>query len=130
VISEIDELLTALRESAWDKKTEALRTLTAKLAAGEVSEEHEGTVIPLIVAAARDPKWEVQKAAAVALSELRPLLMLAWSSQRWKALARDQQTHYVKEALSGDSSASGRERSGRKSGSLPRTRATQPFSTS
>ena len=27
MISEIDELLTALREPAWDKKTEALRTL-------------------------------------------------------------------------------------------------------
>ena len=39
--SEIDELLTALREPAWDKKTEALRTITAKLAAGEVSEQHE-----------------------------------------------------------------------------------------
>lgn len=97
MISEIDDLLTALREPAWDKKTEALRTLTAKLAAGEVSEQHEGVVIPLIVAAARDPKWEVQKAAAVALSELRHA-DVGLVQSTLEGLARDQQTHYVKEA--------------------------------
>jgi len=97
VISEIDELVTALREPAWDKKTEALRTITAKLAAGEISEQHEGVVIPLIVAAARDPKWEVQKAAAVALSELRHA-DVGLVQSTLEDLARDQQTHYVKEA--------------------------------
>ena len=97
MISEIDELLTALREPAWDKKTEALRTITAKLAAGEISEQHEGVVIPLIVAAARDPKWEVQKAAAVALSELRHA-DVGLVQSTLEGLARDQQTHYVKEA--------------------------------
>jgi len=97
VISEIDELLTALRHPAWDKKTEALRTLTAKLAAGEVSEEHEGVVIPLIIAAATDPKWEVQKAAAVALSELRHA-DVGLVQSTLEGLALDQQTHYVKEA--------------------------------
>ena len=95
--SEIDELLTALREPAWDKKTEALRTITAKLAAGEISEQHESVVIPLIVAAARDPKWEVQKAAAVALSELRHA-DVGLVQSTLEGLARDQQTHYVKEA--------------------------------
>lgn len=97
MISEIDELVTALREPAWDKKTEALRTITAKLAAGEISEQHEGVVIPLIVAAARDPKWEVQKAAAVALSELRHA-DVGLVQSTLEDLARDQQTHYVKEA--------------------------------
>jgi signal transduction histidine kinase len=97
VSSEIDQLLTALREPAWDKKTEALRTITAKLAAGEISEQHEGVVIPLIVAAARDPKWEVQKAAAVALSELRHA-DVGLVQSTLEDLARDQQTHYVKEA--------------------------------
>jgi signal transduction histidine kinase len=97
VSSEIDELLTALRESTWDKKTEALRTITAKLAAGEISEQHEAVVISLIVAAARDSKWEVQKAAAVALSELRHADAGVVQSTL-EGLARDQQTHYVKEA--------------------------------
>jgi signal transduction histidine kinase len=96
VSSKIDELLTALREPAWDKKTEALRTITAKLAAGEISEQHEGVVTPLIVAAARDPKWEVQKAAAVALSELRHA-DVGLVQSTLEGLARDQQTHYVKE---------------------------------
>lgn len=95
--SEIDELLSALREPGWDKKTEALRTITAKLAAGEISEQHEGVVVPLIVAAARDPKWEVQKAAAVALSELRHA-DVGLIQSTLEGLARDQQTHYVKEA--------------------------------
>ena len=95
--AEIDELLTALREPAWDKKTEALRTITAKLAAGDISEQHEGVVIPLIIAAARDPKWEVQKAAAVALSELRHA-DVGLVQSTLEGLTRDQQTHYVKEA--------------------------------
>lgn len=95
--SEIEELLTALREPAWDKKTEALRTVTAKLAAGEISEQHESALVPLIVAAATDPKWEVQKAAAVAFSELRHA-DVGLVQSTLKGLARDQQTHYVKEA--------------------------------
>ena len=95
--TEIDDLQTALREPAWDKKTEALRTITAKLAAGEISEQHELVVVALIVAAARDPKWEVQKAAAVALSELRHA-DVGLVQSTLEGLARDQQTHYVKEA--------------------------------
>lgn len=94
---EIDELLTALREPAWDRKTEALRTITAKLAAGEISEQHEGVVTPLIVAATEHPKWEVQKAAAVALSELRHA-DVGLVQSTLEGLARDRQTHYVKEA--------------------------------
>jgi signal transduction histidine kinase len=97
VSSEIDELLTALHQPAWDKKTEALRTITAKLAAGEISEQHESVLVPLIVAAARDPKWEVQKAAAVALSEVRHA-DVGLVQSTLEGLARDQQTHYVKEA--------------------------------
>lgn len=95
--AEIDGLLSALREPAWDKKTEALRTITAKLAAGEISEQHESAATPLIIAATSDPKWEVQKAAAVALSELRHADdgLIQSTLER---LARDQQTHYVKEA--------------------------------
>jgi signal transduction histidine kinase len=97
VTSEIDQLLTALREPAWDKKTEALRTIAAKLAAGEISEQHEGVAIPLIIDATTDPKWEVQKAAAVALSELRHA-DVDLVQATLEGLARDQQTHYVKEA--------------------------------
>jgi signal transduction histidine kinase len=97
VSSEIDELLTGLRESAWDRKTEALRTITAKLAAGEITEHQEGLMLPLIVAATNHPKWEVQKAAAVALSELRHA-DVGLVQSTLEGLARDQQTHYVKEA--------------------------------
>lgn len=95
--SEIDELLAALREPAWDKKTEALRTITAKLAAGDISDQYERVMIPLIVAATRDLKWEVQKAAAVALSELRHA-DIGLVQSTLEGLARDHQTHYVKEA--------------------------------
>jgi signal transduction histidine kinase len=51
----------------------------------------------LIVAATADSKWEVQKAAAVALSELRHT-DIALIQSALEGLARDQQTHYVKEA--------------------------------
>jgi signal transduction histidine kinase len=97
VSSEIDELVAALREPVWGRKTEALRTLTAKLAAGEISEQHEEVMVPLIVAAARDSKWEVQKAAAVALSELR-YADVGLVQSTLEGLALHQQTHYVKEA--------------------------------
>jgi signal transduction histidine kinase len=97
VSSEIDDLLAALRESVWGKKTEALRTLTAKLAAGEISEQQEEIMVPLIVAAARDLKWEVQKAAAVALSELRHA-DVGLVQSTLEGLVLNQQTHYVKEA--------------------------------
>jgi len=97
VSSEINDLLAALRESAWGKKTDALRTLTAKLAAGEISEQQEEVMVPLIVAATRDSKWEVQKAAAVALSELRHAdVELVYATL--EGLALHQQSHYVKEA--------------------------------
>ena len=129
VSSEISELLTALREPDWGKKTEALRTLTAKLAAGEISEQHEEVMVPSIVAAAKDAKWEVQKAAAVALSELR-YADVGLVQSTLEGLALHQQIHYVKEAADQDSSAFARERSGRKSGNSRRTRATQRFSTS
>ena len=95
--SEIDDLLAALRESVWAKKMEALRTLTAKLAAGEISEQQEEAMVPLIVAAARDSKWEVQKAAAVALSELR-YADVGLVQSTLEGLALHQQSHYVKEA--------------------------------
>lgn len=95
--SETDDLLAALRESVWGKKTEALRTLTAKLAAGEISEQQEEVMVPLIVAAARDSKWEVQKAAAVALSELR-YADVGLVQSTLEGLALHQQSHYVKEA--------------------------------
>lgn len=95
--TELDELLTALNEQTWDKKTEALRTITAKLAAGEITEQQEATLAPLILAAARDPKWEVQKSAVVALSELR-YADAELVRSTLEGLAREQQTHYVKEA--------------------------------
>jgi signal transduction histidine kinase len=95
--SEIDDLLAALRESDWGEKTEALRTLTAKLAGGEISQQQEEAMVPLIAAAARDSKWEVQKAAAVALSELR-YADVGLVQSTLEGLALHQQTHYVKEA--------------------------------
>jgi signal transduction histidine kinase len=54
-------------------------------------------MVPLIVAAARDSKWEVQKAAAVALSELR-YADVGLVQSTLEGLALHQQSHYVKEA--------------------------------
>ena len=95
--AELDDLAKALADSSWGEKADALRMLTAKLAAGEIDEEREAALFGLIVAAASDPKWELRKAAAVALSELRHADG-AIVQKMLEALGRDQQTHYVKEA--------------------------------
>lgn len=92
----IDELVAPLQDPSWHARTGALRTLAAKLAAGEVSEQHEHVVVPLLVAAAEDLKWEVQRAAAVALAELR-YADSALVQSTLERLIELQQSHYVKE---------------------------------
>lgn len=95
--TKLDMLELAVGEHSWSARASALRTLTATLAAGEVSAERELALLPTIIAATSDEKWEVRKAAAVALSEFR----YADASQvqsSLEALVQGQQTHYVKEA--------------------------------
>ncbi|MDP2270488.1 MAG: ATP-binding protein [Archangium sp.] len=93
----LDDIAGALGDRSWSKRADALRLLTARLAAGEISGEEELVLVSLLIAATSDEKWEVQKAAAVALSELRHADG-ALVQSRLEALARGQQTHYVKEA--------------------------------
>lgn len=83
-------------DASWSRKADALRQVTARLASGEIDREGEQRVGPLIVATAKDGKWEVRKAAALALAELRhvnsdvaqrTLDQLVKDSNRWVSQA-------------------------------------------
>ncbi|MBI2895545.1 MAG: hypothetical protein HYY06_18455 [Deltaproteobacteria bacterium] len=69
----IEGLLEGLRDASWTRKADALREATALLASGELDRGAEDQLGPLILQAAGDLKWEVRKAAALALAEFRHL---------------------------------------------------------
>jgi len=69
----IEAILEGLRDASWPRRTDVLREATALLASGKVDREAEDQLGPLIIEAASDQKWEVRKAAALALAEFRHL---------------------------------------------------------
>lgn len=94
----IEGILDGLRDPSWTRKEEALRTATARLAAGDLDEAAEARLARPIIEAAKDPKWEVRKAVALALAECRyydstsvqhALQALAGDSNRWVSQAAD-----------------------------------------
>jgi signal transduction histidine kinase len=92
---DVDALLEGLADASWTRKAEALRSAVALLAGGRLDREAEARLAPALVAATRDPKWEVRKGAALALTELRDrgdavqraLDELAGDSNRWVSQA-------------------------------------------
>ena len=68
---DVEALVEGLGDPSWARKADALRSATAGLASGELDREAEVRLAPAFIAAARDAKWEVRKAAALALAELR-----------------------------------------------------------
>jgi signal transduction histidine kinase len=92
---DVDALLEGLADPSWPRKAEALRSATAGLTGGQLDREAEARLAPALVAAAHDAKWEVRKAAALALAELRDrgdaaqrtLDELAGDSNRWVSQA-------------------------------------------
>lgn len=93
----MDEALRALQSPDWSVRAAALRSITAKLSAAKMSEDDERALVRSVIAAAADVKWEVQKAAAIALSEFRfaePTLIRT----TLEALGRAQHSHYVNDA--------------------------------
>jgi signal transduction histidine kinase len=93
----LEEILDELREPSWDRRVEALRTATARLASGELVRDQETRLMTSVVEAAKDQKWEVRKAAATALAECRHgdatledrLDELARDANRWVSQAAD-----------------------------------------
>lgn len=69
--SDVDHLLEKLRSESWSHRAEALREATGRLAEGGFAQNLEDRLAPAIIAAAKDDKWEVRKAAALALAEFR-----------------------------------------------------------
>lgn len=69
----MDELISGLRDASWSRRADALRDATGRLASGDLDRASEDQLSSFIIAAAADQKWEVRKAAALALGELRYL---------------------------------------------------------
>ena len=85
---EIESLIAGLQDASWTRKAAALREATAWLAGGEVDSEIELRLGPLVLEAANDRKWEVRKAATLALAEFRHLNSEV-PEQTFARLARD-----------------------------------------
>lgn len=92
---DIDDILEGLRDPSWTRQAEVLRTATARLASGDIDDELESRLAGSIINAATNEKWEVRKAAALALGELqqvsdlaqKQLEQLAEDSNRWVSQA-------------------------------------------
>lgn len=102
---EIEGILEGLGDPTWSRKADALRTATARLAGGDLDAAAEARLARAIIEATKDPKWEVRKAAALALAECRHfdstsvqrvLQELAGDSNRWVSQAADRATRRVR----------------------------------
>ena len=70
---DVEGLLEGLRDESWSRRADALREATARLSGREVERDVELRFATPIIEAAKDEKWEVRKAAALALAEFRHL---------------------------------------------------------
>jgi signal transduction histidine kinase len=102
---EIQDLLEEMRHPSWSRRAEALREATARLAGDELDCEAEARLCPFLVEASKDPKWELRKAAALALAELRhtqndvsemALKALQRDSNRWVSQAAIRASHRLR----------------------------------
>ncbi|HEX8111613.1 MAG TPA: HEAT repeat domain-containing protein, partial [Kofleriaceae bacterium] len=67
----IEQIFDELRDASWTRRVAGLQTVTARLASGNLSQDHETKLIAALCDLAHDPKWEVRKAVTVALAEVR-----------------------------------------------------------
>jgi len=91
-VQDIAALLEGLSSPSWARRVDALREATARLAAGEFDDDAERQLAPKIISIVEDEKWEVRKAAALALAELQhvnsesanhALVTLSEDTNRW-----------------------------------------------
>jgi signal transduction histidine kinase len=67
----VEQICDQLRDASWTRRVEGLQTATARLASGKLGPDHETRLVAVVCELARDPKWEVRKAVAMALAEVR-----------------------------------------------------------
>jgi signal transduction histidine kinase len=86
----LTSMLADLCDASWIRRAESLRTVAARLAAGDLSRDDEQRLARSLVTCAADPKWEVRRAATLALAECRhadiaktTLEQLAGDENRW-----------------------------------------------
>jgi signal transduction histidine kinase len=63
------DLLKALSEESWARRVEGLQNVASRLASGEFEHEQQRVLADVLEKMLADPKWEVRKALAIALSE-------------------------------------------------------------
>ncbi len=67
----IEQIFDDLNDASWTRRVAGLQTVTARLASGRLSQDHETKLMAALCELAHDPKWEVRKAVTVALAEVR-----------------------------------------------------------
>lgn len=70
-VAGIADIFDALGDAAWIRRVEGLQTAAARLASGQLGQDHEAKLVAVLCELAQDPKWEVRKAVTVALAEYR-----------------------------------------------------------
>jgi signal transduction histidine kinase len=106
----VEDLCAELRDAAWTRRVEGLQTVTARLAGGTLSQEHEAKLMAASCELAHDPKWEVRKAVTMALAEYRGpeprvhgvLDELARDANRWVSQAAGRAARRVRERTGRD----------------------------
>ena len=89
---DVEEFLRGIRDSFWTRRVEVLQSIASALAAEKFELSHEKQLGPLLIEATRDEKWEVRRAAVIAVAEvhcfgsehlLQILEALQKDSNRW-----------------------------------------------
>jgi signal transduction histidine kinase len=98
-------VLADLSDASWIRRAEALRTAAARLASEDVDVDDEQRLAQPLVTCATDPKWEVRRAATLALAECRhsdiaqpTLEQLTRDENRWVRKAALQALERIKAA--------------------------------
>lgn len=101
----VAQICDELKDASWTRRVEGLQTATARLASAELSQEDEASIVAGLCELAHDPKWEVRKAMAMALAEVRGpapraqlvLDELARDANRWVSQAAGRAVRRLRE---------------------------------
>ena len=106
----VEEIFDQLRDASWTRRLEGLQAVTARLAGSELGQDHDPRLVAALCELAHDPKWEVRKAAAMALAEYPGLEApvhaaldeLARDVNRWVSQAAGRAVRRRRERTGGD----------------------------
>jgi signal transduction histidine kinase len=67
--ADIEEIFDDLSDASWTRRVDGLQSVIARLANGQLGQDHETRLMAVLCELAHDPKWEVRKAVTIALAE-------------------------------------------------------------